>query len=93
MLLVKTELVKPRFINVCANVATLEPKITFTENLRLVFSVDFPGQVRVQEEQLRLLPGRLNMSNMRCVTRKPPPMLTLEMKAAIAARDSIVLVG
>lgn len=37
--------------------------------------------------------GRLNMSNMRLVTMKPPKMLMLEMKAAEAAKAWVVFVG
>lgn len=37
--------------------------------------------------------GLLNMSNILCVTTNPPPMFTLEMKAAMAAREVMVLSG
>ena len=37
--------------------------------------------------------GRLNMSNILCVTTKPPPMFMDEMKAAKAANVWMVSVG
>lgn len=37
--------------------------------------------------------GRLNMSNILCVTTNPPPMLILEMKAARVARVVTVSLG
>ena len=37
--------------------------------------------------------GLLNMSSMRLVTRKPPKMLMLEMKAALAAKAWAVFDG